>query len=575
MEDALADLVIRNGMIADGSGGEPFQADLSVENGVIAAIGPKLPPGREELDAQGCLVTPGFVDIHTHYDGQVIWSDRLMPSSAHGVTTVVTGNCGVGFAPCQPGDHDALIGLMAGVEDIPEVVMTEGLDWSWQSYPEYLDAVEARPHDIDIGSLLPHSPLRVFVMGERAIRREDATAEDIARMASLTRDALQAGALGFATSRAIQQRSIAGEPIPTVRAAEDELTGIAQAMRDAGSGVLQLLSDFHQFEDVESEFAMMRRLVETSGRPMSFTLQQKHGDPDGWRQLLALTEAAANDGLPIKAQVAARPSGVLLGHRLSMTPFSGCETYRALAALPWDGFVATLRRPEVRAKILGEAQANSGGREPDFERVFVMRGYPDYAPPAEDSIAAVAAARGVSAYAIAYDALLEEDGTAILFHAAQNFADYTLSATQEMMAHKDTLVALGDGGAHLGLICDASYTTTVLDHWARPGADSPFSVGWAVKTLAADTAAAVGLDDRGHLRPGYKADINIIDIDRVALRKPRVVRDLPAGGRRVLQDADGYRATFVSGVMTYRNGEATGKLPGKLVRGAQPAPVAA
>ena len=570
----MNDLVIRNGLVADGSGNEPFHADIAVAEGMITAIGHDLPAGREEVDGEGHLVTPGFVDIHTHYDGQVIWSDRMMPSSVHGVTTVVTGNCGVGFAPCRPADREALIGLMAGVEDIPEVVMAQGLDWSWQSYADYLDAVDRRAHDVDIGSLLPHSPLRVFVMGDRAIRREPADADDIAWMAAIARDAMRAGSLGFASSRAIQQRAANGEPIPTVRAAEDELMGIAMALRDAGSGVLQFLSDFHLFQDVDGEFAMLRRLVEASGRPMSFTLQQKHGDPEGWRRLLDRVEAAAGAGLPVKAQVAVRPSGVLLGHALSLTPFSHCQSYRALTALSWSEMLAELRRPEVRARIVAEAEADVSDRPVayDFDRMFIMGDRPEYEPAAQDSIAAIAARRGLSPQAVAYDALMGDEGTAILFDAAQNFADLTLDATGEMLAHNDTVIGLGDGGAHLGLICDASYPTTVLDHWTRRKGGTRFSVGWAVKALAADTAAAVGLHDRGLLRPGYKADINIIDMDRVALLRPRVVRDLPAGGRRVLQDAEGYRATFVSGVMTYRDGTPTGALPGRLVRGARAAP---
>jgi N-acyl-D-aspartate/D-glutamate deacylase len=566
----MFDLVIRDGLVADGDGGDPIVADVAVAGGVVAAVGRGLSAGRREVDAEGCLVTPGFVDIHTHYDGQVMWSDRLMPSSTHGVTTIVTGNCGVGFAPCRPQDRDALIGLMAGVEDIPEVVMAEGLNWSWRSYGEYLEAIDLRPHDIDIASLLPHSPLRVYVMGDRAIRRENATPEDIARMAAIARDAMRAGALGFASSRAVQHRSIDGEPIPTVRAAEDELMGIALALRDTGAGVLQFLSDFHLFRDVEGEFAMLRRLVAASGRPMSFTLQQKHSDPDGWRHLLRLTEAAAAAGLPIKAQVAVRPTGVLLGHALSMTPFSHCSSYKALASLPWWERLARLRQHEVRAEIVEEAErlAVSGSAGRDFGRMFVMSDRPDYEPSADRSIASLAARRGVSPQAAAYDALLEEGGHAILFEAAQNYANHTLGATAEMLRHPDTVIGLGDGGAHLGLICDASYPTTVLGHWVRDRQHGRFSIGWAVKALASDTAAAVGLGDRGRLRPGYKADINIIDPDRVALRKPRVVCDLPAGGRRILQDAEGYRATFVSGVQTYQDGEPTGDLPGQLVRGA-------
>jgi N-acyl-D-amino-acid deacylase len=564
------DLVIRGGQIADGSGSDLRVADVAVVGGRIAAVGPGLGAGREDIDAHGLLVTPGFVDIHTHYDGQVTWEPAMSPSSDHGVTTVVTGNCGVGFAPCRPEDQAGLVALMAGVEDIPEVVMTEGLDWSWTSFPDYLDVVDSRPHDLDIAAMLPHSALRVYVMGQRAIRRENATPEDIARMADLTREAIAAGAIGFGTSRALQQRSIRGEPIPTVRAAEDELRGILAAMGEAGTGVFQLLSDFDEFTGVDSEFAMFRRLVADTGRPMSFTLNQKHSDPDGWRRQLELTEQASADGLPIKGQVLGRPTGLILGHELSMSPFSRCPSYRALSALPFEEKVAALRDPATREHIIAEAAKDP---YPRWEYRFEFTGPPDYEPAPADSLAARAARAGVTPQELAYEMMLEDDGRRLIFHAFQNYGYGSLSASYEMMTHPDTVLGLGDGGAHLGLLCDASYPTTMLAHWTRDRTRGPkLPVPAAVRAMTSQTAEAVGLRDRGRIAPGYKADLNIIDYHRLRLHLPTVARDLPAGGRRIVQRADGYVATFVNGIATHRDGSPTGALPGRVVRGAQPDP---
>lgn len=566
------DLVLRNGTIADGTGGDLFEGDVAVSDGRIVQVGKNVGPGSEEIDARGLLVTPGFVDVHTHYDGQVTWDSRMSPSSEHGVTTIVTGNCGVGFAPCRPGDHDGLIALMAGVEDIPEVVMTEGLSWNWESFPEYLDAVEAVPHDVDVAAMLPHSALRVYVMGQRAVERAAATPADIAEMAALTREAIAAGAIGFGTSRALQQRSITGEPIPTVRAAEDELRGILGAMSDLNTGVFQFLSDFFEFTDVDGEFEMMRRLVAETGRPTSFTVNQKHSRPDGWRRLLELTAQASAEGLPIKAQVLGRPTGLLLGHDLSATPFSRCPTYAALFPLPLAQKVAELRREDLRTRILEEAA--SAPSAPWVHR-FELGDPPCYEPSAEDSIAARAARQGISPEALAYDILLKSDGTQLLFHAFQNYAESSLDACYEMMRHPDTVLGLGDGGAHLGLLCDASYPTTMLSYWTRDRTRGPrLTVPEAVRALTSRTAHTVGLRDRGVIAPGYKADLNVIDHSRVQERMPIVVRDLPAGGRRIVQRADGYVATIVSGTIVARDGAHTEALPGRLVRGPQPRPAA-
>ncbi|MET0378253.1 MAG: amidohydrolase family protein [Spongiibacteraceae bacterium] len=573
------DLIIRNGTVVDGTGSEPFVADVAIKDGHITAVGKITAIAAEEIDATGLLVTPGFVDVHTHYDGHVTWESRIQPSSDHGVTTIVTGNCGVGFAPCRKEDRDDLVALMAGVEDIPEVVMAEGLPWNWESFPEYLNAVAERPHDVNVAVMVPHSALRVFVMGQRAMARESASAADIEQMQQLVEEAIGAGAIGFATSRAIQQKSIRGEPIPTVRAAEEELLGILSGMQKAGSGVFQALSDFELFQDVEGEFAMFRRLVAATGRPMSFTLNQKHSDPDGWRKLLNLTEQASDAGLPIRAQVLGRPSGLLLGHDLTMSPFSGCPTYAALADKPFADRIAELRKADVRARILDEAKSggNTGsfGHKFNYQYVYELSDPPNYEPETEQSLAAKAQRFGTTPEELAYDILMTDAGRRILLETSQNYASGSLEPSLEMMQHKDTILGLGDGGAHCGLVCDASYPTTMLSYWTRDRVrGTRLDLPTAVKALAADTAAAMGLHDRGVVAPGYKADLNVIDYNRLRLRMPEVVRDLPSGGRRIVQRAVGYVATVVNGVITYRNGQATGALPGQLVRGAQTAPVA-
>jgi N-acyl-D-amino-acid deacylase len=565
------DLLIRNGLVVDGTGAEARIADVAVTDGVIAAVGPALPgSASEEVDATGLLVTPGFVDIHTHYDGQVTWESSLSPSTDHGVTTIVTGNCGVGFAPCRPDDRVGLVELMAGVEDIPEVVMTEGLSWNWTTFPEYLAAVDARPHDVDIAAMLPHSALRVFVVGERAISRQDATEDDIAQMAELTREAMRAGAIGFGTSRALQQKSIHGEPIPSVRAAEEELRGILGAMAESGTGVFQALSDFDEFEDVPGEFAMFRRLVEGSGRPMSFTLNQKHSIPDLWREQLALVEKAVADGVPIKGQTLARPTGLLQGWDVSVNPFMRCPSYQAIGDLPLDELVEQLSRPEIRKRILEELPPVKPGA---WTRRFELTDPPDYEPGPELSIEFRAREAGVDPAEFAYDLLLQDGGRRLIFDAFQNYAEFNLDAAYEMLTHPDTVLGLGDAGAHLGLICDASYPTTMLAYWARDRAKGPrISIEQAVQALTSSTADTVGLSDRGRLAPGYKADINVIDHGALQLRAPQVVRDLPAGGRRIIQRAEGYVATYVAGVATRRDGLPTGALPGQVLRGARPEP---
>ena len=558
------DIIVRGGSVADGRGGPVFEADVAVRDGLIVEVGRVVGSATEEIDAKGLLVTPGFIDLHTHYDGQVTWSDRLDPSSEHGVTTIVTGNCGVGFAPVRGGDHDRLIRLMAGVEDIPEVVMAAGLTWQWETFPEYLDAVDSHPHDVDIAALLPHSALRVYVMGQRAVDREVATSADISAMAELAHGAMRAGAMGFGTSRALQQRSITGEPIPSVRASEDELRGILAAISGAGHGVFQLLSDFFEFTDIDGEFEMLRRLVAETRVPTMFTVNQKHSVPDGWRRLLDLTATAAADGLPIKAQVLGRPTGLLLGHELSLTPFEKCPTYAALRPLPLEARLVELRRPDVRAQIIAEA---AGLPEAPWHVRFELGDPPCYEPRASESMTARALSAGCSPAEVAYDVLLQDDGHQLMLHAMQNYAAGSLDACYEMLRDENSVLGLGDGGAHLGLICDSSFPTTMLSYWARDRRGPRLSVEEVVHALTLQPAHAIGLEDRGLIEPGKKADLNVIDHEHLREHRPVVVHDLPGGGRRMVQHATGYVATVLSGQVTRRDGVPTGALPGRLVRG--------
>jgi len=571
------DLVIRNGSVADGLGGPLVTADVAVKNGKIAAIGKIAGSGREEIDAKGKLVTPGFVDIHTHYDGQATWDPRLNPSSWHGVTTVVMGNCGVGFAPVRVQDRDRLIELMEGVEDIPGAALHEGLKWNWESFAEYLDAVESRPHDIDIAAQLPHGALRVYVMGERGAKLEAATEDDIAQMRKLTADAMRAGALGFSTSRTLNHKTVKGDPTPSLRATEAELAGIAQGMKDAGTGVFEMISDFNQ-PDMLTEFGMIRRIVEGSGRPLTLSLAQGHSSSQGWRKILELIEKSSDAGLPIKAQVAPRPIGVLLGLQGTINPFITHAAFQPIKDKPLAEKVKAMRDPAFRASILAESAERERAHPlargiMAFERMFPLGNPPNYEPAKETSIAAIAARSNRSAADIAYDLLLEDEGRAFLFSPFANYADYNLDPCGEMIAHKDCVMGLGDGGAHVGIISDANFVTYLLTHWGRDRAKGRFDLGFLVRRQTHDTARAVGLNDRGVIAPGMKADLNVIDMAALEVEAPSMAYDLPAGGKRLLQGAKGYEATIVSGEVIYRKGKPTGALPGKLIRGPQPAPV--
>lgn len=565
------DLVIRNGLIIDGSGAEAFSSDVAVRDGKIVEVGGVAARADTEIDATGLLVTPGFVDIHTHYDGQVIWESRTQPSASHGVTTVVLGNCGVGFAPCRPEDRDRLFKLMEGVEDIPAAVMTEGLTWSWETFGEYLDAVDSRPRDLDVAAQLPHSCLRVYVMGDRGVRREAATPDDLRQMKEITADAMRAGAIGFGTSRSIMHQASDGVAIPSKDAAESELQAIAAGMRSAGHGVIEALLDFDQLEE---EFGLLRRVSADNGIPVSFTVAQTLTEPVAWRRALELLAEANKEGVAMKGQVIGRPTGYLLGLNLSWHPLSFHPTYRELARLPLKTRVAELRKPAVRARILAETpgEAPYPGLKwmKRFDMMFRLGDPPNYQPSLNDSIAAQAARRGIGPLEIAYDLLLEQEGEAVLFLLVANYNDGTLDAVLEMMRDPNTVLGLGDGGAHYGLICDAGYPTFMLTYWTRDRVDGErLSVPEVVKALSWTPAQAVGLADRGLIAPGYKADLNVIDYGGLKLGMPRAIFDLPAQGRRLVQEAEGYVATIVGGIPTYRHGVATGALPGRLIRGPQ------
>ena len=563
------DLVIRAGTVVDGTGGPARTADVAIRGGRIVEVGTVSGRGAREIDADGALVAPGFVDIHTHYDGQATWDERLRPSSSHGVTTVVAGNCGIGFAPVRPGDEDTLVELMEGVEDLPGAVLREGLSWEWESIGDFLGTLDRRSYDVDLAAQACHAPIRVFVMGERGANGEPARPEEIAEMGRIAAAGIEAGALGFTTSRTLNHRTSRGDPTPTLTAAREELVGIAAAVGGTGRGVLQVVSDFSRQDEEETLLEMMR----ASGRPLSFSLLQT-APGVGYRRRLDLLDRANAEGLSMRAQVAARAVGILVGLQGTVNPLGRCPSYLAVADLPLAERWRALSTPGRRQQLVAESRESMPGLPPSM--VFELGDPPDYEPAPEDSLAARDGRLGIDPMELYVDLLLAQEGQALLYVPFLNYSDGNLDAAAEMLCHPHTVPGLGDGGAHVGTISDGSFPTTLLTHWARDRRRGmTFDLPFLVQRQSRATAEAVGLLDRGLLAPGYKADVNVIDFDGLALSPPRIVHDLPAGGKRLLQDARGYLHTIVSGAETYTDGEPTGALPGRLVRGEQPEPAAA
>ncbi|MFZ6004446.1 MAG: N-acyl-D-amino-acid deacylase family protein [Actinomycetota bacterium] len=576
----MADLVLRNGHLVDGSGGAARPADVVVDAGrvveVVAAGTASTASAGRVLDADGRLVTPGWVDVHTHYDAQVTWDPWVTPSSWHGVTTVVMGNCGVGFAPAAPDRHEWLIDLMEGVEDIPGSAMTEGITWEWTSFPEYLDAVERMPRVLDVGAQIAHGPLRAFVMGDRGADNLPATTADSAAMGELVTEALRAGALGFSTSRTPLHRSKAGELVPGTTASADELLAIGDAMARAGHGVFQFAPE-HAHVPVH-EWPWMQELARRTGRTVSVNLNQPDQDPEVWREVLRLLDEAALDGLPLYAQVAGRSIGILYCLHGSVHPLLFHPAYAEVADLPMPARLAALAEPERRRRIIEDVPDDGGF----FERAVLAklnRMWPvdgadiDYEPSADSSVASIASMRGVPPMQLVLEQLCSDDGNGMLYAPFFNYGYGDLSMTYEAVQHPRTRMGLSDAGAHCGAICDGGTPTFMLTHWARDRRRGPkLPLEHVVARQTRETAELYGLHDRGLIAPGMRADLNVIDFDALSFGLPRMAFDLPAGGRRLVQRAKGYDATFVAGVQTVADDEFTGELPGSLVRGPQAAP---
>jgi len=578
----MFDLLIRNGLIVDGTGAEPRLGDIAIHDGLLAQVGGAVEgEATQEVDASGRIVTPGFVDIHTHYDGEAFFDDTLSPSNGHGVTTVVLGVCGIGFAPARQDAHELLVTTMESVEDIPGDVLRAGLPWNWETFPEFLDALEARHYSVDVAAQIGHVPLRTFVMGERALENGPATQADIAQMATLVREAIEAGAVGFSTSRVVSHTTGVGDPVPGTFAAEDELFGIAAGIAASGRpAVFQIAeagTDGFEPEKALKEVDWMRRLSAEFSLPVSFLVLQSPGAPDLWRELMDACEDAKADGAQLRPQVANRPFGMLLGLR-TRHPFLKRATYQRLVheTGSFEDLRAEMAKPEVRAAILAEDDTVDSGMP--FEGmgllakampqlVFPLSEEPDYEPPEDDSLAARAAAQGVEPLEVFYDLMLRFDGNALFLVPFFNYVRGNQDDIYEMLTHPAALMGLADGGAHLATICDASMPTYQLSHWVKGrtrGRRLPLE--FAVKMQTHDTAQFYGLTDRGTLEVGKKADLNVIDLERLALLMPSVVPDLPTGASRIVQRAVGYDATIVSGVVTRLDDQDTGARPGRLVR---------
>jgi N-acyl-D-amino-acid deacylase len=574
----MHDLIIKGGTVVDGTGAAARTADVAVDSGRITELGRIEGGATRTIEADGLLVTPGWVDVHTHYDGQVTWDTELAPSSWHGVTSLVMGNCGVGFAPVEPDRHDWLIGLMEGVEDIPGTALAEGIEWEWETFPEYLDALERRRWTVDVGTQVPHGAVRAYVMGERGAKNEAARAEDIEAMRTIVLDALHAGALGFSTSRTIGHRAVDGEVVPGTYAAEDELFGIGSALGEARTGVFELAplgSAGEQPEDVMGEVDWMRRLSAAIDRPVSFALLQVDAAPDLWRQQLTESLEACAEGAQLFPQVAGRATGLLTGHHATYCLFADIPAYRELRArgLSPAELGEALADPEVRRAIVSWTPSSPAAAEAmarAYGRTFILGDPPDYEPGPERSLAGLAAARGVSPLEVAFDEMARDGGTGLLYLPILNYATGDLDHVYDMLLHPQGLLGLSDGGAHTGTICDGGMPTFMLTHWTRDrrrGATLPLE--YVVKKQTHDTARLYGMSDRGTVEPGALADFNLIDYDGLSLGAPFVRADLPAGGRRLLQRATGYAATIKKGTVTFEDGEPTGELPGRLVRGAR------
>ncbi|HWA65043.1 MAG TPA: amidohydrolase family protein [Mycobacteriales bacterium] len=570
------DLVIVGGTVVDGTGADARFADIVVDEGRITAV---VEPGSvvdaaEQIDATGLLVTPGFVDIHTHFDGQATWDDELTPTSWHGVTTIVMGNCGVGFAPVEDGKQDWLIGLMEGVEDIPGTALAEGIDWQWETFPEYLDVLARRRWTVDVGAQIAHGPVRAYVMGERGARNEPASPEEIEQMKAIVKEAVDAGALGFTMSRTIGHIAIDGEPVPGTFAAEDEIFGICGALGDLGKGIVELAPTGSAGEDIVNpakEVDWMRRLSAEIGRPVTFALLQVDAAPDLWRELMETSRKAVEEGADLWAQVAGRPTGLLSGFRTRYSFFDNIPACAAvkLKQLPWDELKEVVSDSEFRARIVGSELDEPTARQiaRASAQTFVLGDPPDYEPGHEKSLAAIADATGRSPLEVAYDAMLDNDCEGLLYVPILGYSNGNLDHVREMLTHPRSAVGLADGGAHCSVICDASMPTYMLTHWTRDrdrGERLPLE--FVIRKQTHDTARLYGMTDRGTIEPGMLADLNLIDYDRLRVLPPVVVDDLPAGGTRVVQGAEGYVATIKRGVVTYRDGEPTGARPGVLVR---------
>ena len=569
----MHDLVIRNANIVDGTGADAYSGDIAIDGGTIAQVGGTAGAGKRVIAANGAMASPGWVDVHTHYDGQVTWDPVVSPSSWHGVTSIVMGNCGVGFAPVKPSDHNMLIELMEGVEDIPSAALHEGVPWNWESFPEFMDALEAMPRTIDVATQVPHNPVRAYVMGEDAGTDRTSTTEEREKMAAIVAEGMASGALGFTTSRTKFHRTSTGDHVPSHFADLEELRTIVQSLKSHGDGVIGLLCDF---DEPEKDIAGFRQLAVESGRPLYYLLVQFDEHPDRWRKVLELSRPG-DDGAVIHPQVCPRPVGFFLGLECTFNPFVSRGAYREIADLPLNERVKRMRDPEVRRKILSQVRDHKSNLMQQvtgaFDKMYRLGDPPNYEPSEADSILSIAKREGREPQEVAYDMLLERDGHELIYLPFTNYTDRNHEVILEMLRDEQSLFGLGDGGAHCGLICDATIPTYLLTHWVRDrkrGDRLPLE--WIIKRQTRDNANFFGLHDRGVLAPGMKADVNLIDMDRLTLRPPHIVHDLPAGGRRLVQEADGYLATIQSGAVTFEEGTHTGALPGKLVRGRQKGP---